>query len=385
MALYLIVAALFWISLYLYVPTLPTYIQTKSENLAMVGIVLSMYGLWQVVLRLPLGVVVDWVGRRKPFIILGLALAGLGAWVMAGAEGPPGLLVGRSLTGLAATAWVPLVVAFSSLFPAHEAVRATAMLTLVFSSSRVLATGATGLLNERGGYSPAFFLAAGAAVLGILFMLPAREVRRASPRPSVREIGRLITRREVLLPALLAAVSQYVNWATIFSFVPILAKQLGGTDITQSMLVSMHFGVLILGNLIATLTVNRIGVRRLVYFSFGLLSIGVGLAAYAPSLTMLFAAQFCMALAQGTNYPVLMGLSIKYVNDAQRTTAMGLYQAVYAIGIFVGPWLSGLLADALGLRSMFGVTAFVCLVLGMAGASRLVEQEGSSVLLERTP
>jgi predicted MFS family arabinose efflux permease len=50
---------------------------------------------------------------------------------------------------------------------------------------------------------------------------------------------------------------------------------------------------------------------------------------------------------------------------------MGLHQAVYAIGMFVGPWLSGILADALGLQPMFAVTAAVCLTLGLAGASRL--------------
>ena len=42
---------------------------------------------------------------------------------------------------------------------------------------------------------------------------------------------------------------------------------------------------------------------------------------------------------------------------------MGLHQAVYAIGMFAGPWLSGILADAMGIRPMFGVTAFACLGL----------------------
>jgi hypothetical protein len=33
--------------------------------------------------------------------------------------------------------------------------------------------------------------------------------------------------------------------------------------------------------------------------------------------------------------------------------------------MFGGPWLSGLLADAIGIRPMFGVTACVCLTLGL--------------------
>jgi DHA1 family multidrug resistance protein-like MFS transporter len=76
-------------------------------------------------------------------------------------------------------------------------------------------------------------------------------------------------------------------------------------------------------------------------------------------------AQFCVGLAQGAGYPVLMGMSIEHVADTERTTAMGLHQAVYAVGMFGGPWFSGLLADAMGIRPMFGLTAILCLALAL--------------------
>jgi MFS family permease len=374
---YAIAVFLYWMALYLYVPTLPTYVQSKSDNLAMVGVVLSMYGLWQAVIRLPLGIVADWLGWRKPFIVLGLALAGLGAWTMGTAEGVDGLIIGRAITGLAASTWVPLVVVFSSLFPPHEAVRASALLTAVGSVGRVLATGVTGSLNELGGYSLAFFLAAGVAVLAILVVLPTQEGRRRPRRPSFAGIGSLITRPDVLLPSLLAALSQYANWAVTFSFMPILARQLGATDVIQSMLMSLHTGVVILGSLLATAIVNRIGARRLVYLGFALLSAGIGGEALAPSLSLLFVSQFCIGLAQGVSYPLLMGMSIQYVADAERTTAMGLHQAVYAIGMFTGPGVSGKLADAMGIRPMFGVTALFCLSSGLLIAHWLTEKQAN--------
>jgi MFS family permease len=222
-----------------------------------------------------------------------------------------------------------------------------------------------------GGYSLAFFLAAGAAAMAILIVLPAKEEHRLPQRPSVAGIGSLITRPDVLLPSVLAALSQYANWTTTFAFMPILARQLGATDVMQSALMSMRMGMVILGNLMATAIVSRVGTRRLVYFSFVLLSAGTGGAALAPSLLLVFVAQFCVALAQGISYPVLMGMSIQQVADAERTTAMGLHQALYAIGMFGGPWLSGMLADAMGIRPMFGVTAFICLGLGLFVTRRL--------------
>lgn len=364
-ALYAAAVFLYWASLYLYIPTLPSYIQSKSHSLALVGVVLSMYGLWQAIIRLPLGIAADWLGRRKPFIISGLVLAGLGAWVMGTADGVIDLAVGRAITGLAAGTWVPLVVIFSTLFPPQEAVRASTILTLVGSVGRVLATSLTGSINELGGYSLAFYLAAGASVLAVLIILPIRETPHRAQRPSVAGIGGLITRRDVLLPSLLTALTQYANYAVSFGFVPILARQMEATDITQSVLVSMHIGVTILGNLAATAIVGRIGARRLVILSFLLLSVGIGVAALASSLSLLFVSQFCIGLSMGVSYPVLMGMSIRYVEDAERTTAMGLFQSVYAIGMFSGPWISGWLADAMGIRPMFGVTAFFCLILGL--------------------
>jgi MFS family permease len=355
---------LYWMSLYLYAPTLPTYVQAQADNLALVGIVLAQYGLWQAIVRLPLGIVSDWLGRRKPFILAGIALAGLGAWLLGSAQSTNGLIVGRAITGLAASTWVPMTVAFSSFFPAQEAIRATSVLTFVASVGRMGATGVTGSLNELGGYSLAFFLAVGVAVLALVFVLPATERPRTRQRPSVQSVGILVTRRDVLIPSLLAAVAQYANWAVTFGFLPILARQVGASDVALSLLTTMQIGIVTVSSLLVAGIVHRIGARNLVAITFALMSAGIALAASAPSLAVVFVAQSVLGVAQGMSYPLLMGMSIQEVADSERTTAMGLHQAVYAIGMFAGPWLSGILAETTGLRPMFGATALGCLLLG---------------------
>jgi MFS family permease len=369
--LYMVAVFMYWVSLYLYAPTLPSYVESKADNLAMVGVVLSMYGLWQALIRLPLGIVSDWLGRRKPFIIGGFLVTALGALVMGSAEGVPGLLVGRAITGLAAGTWVPLVVVFSSLFPAEESVKASSMLTLVGTVGRVLATGVTGSLNNLGGFILPFYLATAAGVAAALIWLPTPEQVRPPKTPSLASLGRLIARGDVLLPSLLSALSQYANWTATFGFIPILASQLGASGVLQSILMSLNLVVTTGGNLAATTLASRMGARNLVYLGFALLALGLAGAALAQSMALIFVAQFCIGLAQGISYPVLMGLSIRHVADEQRSTAMGLHQSIYAVGMFAGPAVSGLLADAIGIRPMFGVTAFVCLALGVLVANQL--------------
>lgn len=374
-SLYMAAVFLYWMGLYLYVPTLPIYVQSRSDDLALVGLVLSMYGLWQAIVRLPLGIAADWVGRRKPFILVGFALVGLGAWVMGVAEGVPGLMVGRAITGLAAATWVPLVVVFSGLFPPDEAVRASALLTLVGSVARLVATGSTGALNEWGGYGLAFYLAAGVAVLSLLVVLPTADSVQPPRRPSPGSLLTLVTRRDVLLPSLLSAVGQYVNWAVTFGFLPILARQLGASDVTQSMMTSVSVVMVALGNLATTAVVRWLGAQRLSYLSFFMLFVGAGLAALTQSLWVVFVIQVLIGLGQGIGYPVLMGMSIQHVAGHERNTAMGLHQAVYAIGMFAGPWLSGMVAASWGLPAMFGVTAAGALLLGCWGTWWLREGE----------
>ncbi|HSV85082.1 MAG TPA: MFS transporter [Levilinea sp.] len=366
--LYLAIVFLYWASLYFYVPTLPVYTQARVESLAMVGTVLAMYGLWQAVLRLPLGIVADWLGRRKPFILSGLVFSAAGAVIMAHAGSAGGMVAGRAVTGLAAASWVPLVVIYTGLFPPAEMVRAAAMLTLVNSASRMFATALNGTLNAAGGYPLAFFVSAAVAATAVLLLLPVREPSRAIHAPTVDSIVRLVTRRDVLLPSLLSAVAQYATWATVFSFIPILARLYGASDVLQGILVSMNIGVVALGNVITAAVVKRVGKRSLLYLSFLILALGVFAVATGRSLLFVVLAQFFIGLSTGINYPILMGMSIEHVDESQRATAMGVYQSVYAIGMFTGPWLSGLMADAMGIHAMFLLTGVVLLVLGLSGS-----------------
>ena len=51
--LYGAVALFFWASFYAYVPTLPNYPRTFTDDLALVCLIITMYGLRQVVVRTP--------------------------------------------------------------------------------------------------------------------------------------------------------------------------------------------------------------------------------------------------------------------------------------------------------------------------------------------
>ena len=204
-----------------------------------------------------------------------------------------------------------------------------------------------------------------------ILILPIGETRRPPQPPSGRGIGELLLRRDVLTPTLVSALMQYVLWSTSFGFFAVLAKQFGATSVHLGMIVTLHIVLATLGSLVALSQSQRGNAPRLIGASFVLLFGGTLIAAYTPSLQILFAAPIFTGLALGIGYPMLMGMSIEHVDDSARTLAMGLHQAIYAIGMFVGPAFSGVIADHIGLQPMFGVTACLSLGLGLLGTSKL--------------
>ena len=370
-ALYILAGGLFWTAQNLYVPTLPTYVLGKSSSLTQVGIVLSMQGLWRGIAALPLGIAGGWLGRGKPLIVIGLGMAGAGAWAMRAASSVTGLALGRAMTGAGAGTWVLLVVASSSLFPPQEAVRASAMISFAGSAGSMVATAVTGSLNDLGGYSLAFLLAAVTAAIAILIVLPLREERRPRQRPSFGSISGLIGRRQVLLAALLSGLAMYVSHACRMAFVPILAKELGASDVALSVFSSLTLAVMMVSNLLVTVIVKRMGARRLLMLGYIFLAMGALASALAPSVPVIYVAGIFLGLGTGFTFSVLIGINMQQVKGSERSMAVGLNQTLSALGIFAGPSVSGVLADWLGLRPMFGITAAMCLVLGLLGASRL--------------
>ncbi len=351
------VTFLFWVTLYIYVPTLPSYIKTKTELLSQVGFVLSMYGLWMALARFPMGLIVDRIGWGKPLIILGLFFASLGAYTMGKSGTLRMLAVGRALTGVSAATWVPLIAVFSTFFSAEQAILASSMLTFSASFGRMVSTSITGFLTRMGGYSFPFFLAAVTGIFAIITILFVKEEKRPPNRASLLSLYRLMSRQDVLLPTLISIVLHYAEMSVTFGFLPILAHQMGASDIVKSVLIGLNIAAISAANLLNTLLLKRLQHLYLLLFGAFIYCVGILIIAYSPSISVLFIGTMCMGFAFGIVYPIVMGMSIENVDRSQRTSAVGIHQSFYAVGMFAGPWLNGIIADRFGIRTMFLFTA----------------------------
>ena len=385
--LFQVVNFCFWIALYFYVPILPVYAERNGASLTVIGVMLSAYGIMQFLLRIPVGVGSDLLGRRRPFVIAGLGAAGLGALWFVWMPAPPGLIFARALTGIGACAWVVITVMYAGYFAPAQVTRAVAFLAVTNGLGQAVATFIGGAAAQSWGWHAPFYLSAGAAIVGIVVVGLCVEARTG---PAVAPVTwrRLVvvgTHPQLLLVAGLAAVNTYVQFTTIYGFTPVFAAhELGANRADLGVLTAVSVLSLMAAQFLAPTIVNRFGFRGPTIASFLLnaamtaviplvpaLALGIGLRQTA-ALPLLILTQSIAGLARGLLQTSLMSQSILAVPSAERATAMGVFQAVYASGMLLGPLVGGRLADAVGLNALFWLAGLMSTV-------------GAVVVLRATP
>ena len=110
----------------------------------------------------------------------------------------------------------------------------------------------------------------------------------------------------------------------------------------------------------------RLGENWAVFIGILVMAVTMLVVPLIHNIPLLAASQGASGLGRGLVYPLLMGLSIREVSGEDRATAMGVYQAVYAIGMFLGPTTAGAVADVAGLSGAFIIAGTVSVIAAIA-------------------
>ena len=190
------------------------------------------YGLVQMVLRIPLGVLSDRWGRRLPFLYAGHFFNFVGCLGLALAPTATYLAVFRGVLGISAATWVAFTVLYASYFPADETPKAMGIMSAINGVSLIVVNLAGGQIAESWGMVATFYAGAGLAVIGLISTVPIKEKRVTRTPPTVRQIWRVMTHPALLIAASVTALNHYAFWATTFSFIPVYADDLGASKFT---------------------------------------------------------------------------------------------------------------------------------------------------------
>jgi MFS transporter, DHA2 family, multidrug resistance protein len=194
----------------------------------------------------------------------------------------------------------------------------------------------------------------------------------ATPKADTPRAGRRqwIGLAVLALPCLLYAMDLTVlNLA-----VPHLTAALQPSS-TQLLWITDVYGFLLAGSLITMGTLgDRIGRRRLLLTGAAAFGAASALAAYATSAGMLIAARALLGVAGATLAPSTLSLiRSMFLDERQRTTAIGVWGASFSAGGAIGPLLGGVLLERFWWGSVF-LVAVPPMVLLLALGPRLLPE-----------
>jgi len=273
--LFYAVVTLFWMSLYAYQPLLATHSADLGADAVATGAILSAYGLVQLALRIPLGILSDRLKKRKLFVVLGSAVA-VSAVGMALANTPGQLLVFRALAGAAASSWVVFTVLFSAYHSPQQAARAMARVTVFNNLGQVVAMLLGGQLAQYLGTRAAFVLS---GVLGLAAMALALGITEKTPADPPQKISTLLKvglNGKLLTVSCIGILFQVVNTGAAMGFVPTYAKTLGAGEGQLGLLAALSVAGMMTGSMLSGRLLKKWAAMRCV--CIGLCITGVSTA-----------------------------------------------------------------------------------------------------------
>jgi len=362
----------YWAGPYSGVALLSAYAQTMQASLSYIGIIVGSYGLMQFLFRFPLGIFCDYTGNRKAFILFGTVCSALSPIILFFADTPVWLLIGRSVAGLSACAYVPIAVLCADFFPADRVSRSTSTLQAVSAAAQMAAMLLGGYVADLFGVRWAFLCGAlfGFASILLCLTLP-NDKKQNKTKVPVQQLLRTtlstISYPNLIAAARIAILLQSLSYGKVFNYVPLIADRIHAAPWQLGIITTIASFFSFLGSLsLSAFLLKYIKERIILIAGFSIYLISCIMVPLLPlNIWMLLVSQALSGIAEGLVFSLLMANGLRGIQPEKRATSMGFYQAVYAFGMFCGPWLVGILGDQVSMNAGFyflGVLALLGLI-----------------------
>lgn len=354
--MFLFVSFLFWFPHFIYIPILSPYIEFLGGEYTFVGIVLGSYGLMQLVFRLPIGIFSDLVKVRKPFVIAGMLISSLSCMIFSMTESLGWILLARILAGVAAATWVTFTVLYPAYFSNKEVHRAMGGISFIVVLAQFTGMTVSGYIVNEWGWRAPFWIGGSISVIGafVAFFIFEPKEKTVEEPLKMRELVAIMREPSLLKISLLSILAHSIIFTTMFGFIPTYALHIGlqASDISFVVLAFM------IPHAVATLFIGKyvvplFGKWKSLQIAFLLVTISTLAIPLVETKWLFLVVQGVNGFALGLIFPLLLGMSIESVDQEKRATAMGAYQALYAIGIFAGPFVAGLFNTMVDINAGF--------------------------------
>ncbi|MDI6874799.1 MFS transporter [Candidatus Solincola sp.] len=347
-------------AIYMVIPILPVFLEERGYSNAFIGFLMSVATM-VALLRPFFGRLADDHGRKR-LLATGTLLLGLSTFFYASFSTAVPLLIIRFLNGCGLAAFHTAAYAMvGDLAPPSRRLQAIAIFYISVDVSIALAPPAAKALRLAWGYTPAYLLAGVIAALSFLSSLLVPETMTAT---ATGRNGRAKTGFTPLQKAIFAATMGFtLTFGSLQTFI-VLSSQSKGVG-QGELFFTVFAATLIAFRLGMGKKADRINRRHLVLASGLMTLVGLAMLAYANSLALLLSGSLVYAIGFAYLPTTLSALLLDHTPQEMRGRALGMFMAVFDVGIGLGGIALGPVADSLGYPPMY-------LLGGALAASTLV-------------
>ena len=336
-----------------------------------IGYIVSLFGLSKAITNLLFGAISDKVGR-KPVIIIGIILTGLGGAIIGVSTSFSYLLLGTILVGVGGGAtFVGIMVSLTEVLPLQIGL-AMGLFELAAYGGSSIGTYIGGIFSLTYDMRFPFYLfvlLSGIAVIICLSLLPETQINANSFYKSNRSIisKKVLDEFVNILPLCLAGFSSKILDSLIISFLPLylLSAQLG-LDKISIILSSFTLSWALLQPISGHVS-DRVGRKGII--TIGLAGSSFIILLFTSTLNYTFLVFLALFLGVGAAlyYTPIVAMVSDIAPQEIEGTVIGVYRFFRDMGYFFGPILLGKIGDVYGLEYSFYLTSAViigaCMIL----------------------
>lgn len=360
---FLAMVSLFWFAQYIYIPYQTTYLTLLGVSSAFTGMVLGAYGITQLVFRFPIGLCADSIGRHKCFIMAGTLFSGLASLFRIFWGNGLGFLVANLFSGLASAMWISFMVFYTNHFSEKDQQGATSRIVL-FNNFGMLIGFVLSTIGYGGiGMTGICILSVCAGLLAFFLSLQMKEPCRKNGEIDKKNLLSVCKIKRLWLFSILALIQQGIQLTTAMSFTNQILKDLGAANglVGLSSIIYMVSAVGFAA-FASTFCCCKKGPGFWIPTVFVIVSAYCILIPSAKNITELLLLQILPGMSTGILFPYLTSEAMSGIEADKRSTAMGFFQAVYAIGMTAFPIFTGTLASSFSIMYGYMVLAGISFI-----------------------
>lgn len=337
----------------------------------MIGVVISLYGFLFAAGQPFAGIASDRLGRRKPFIVSGLALMTLATIGFIFAYRDFWVLVLRCVQGLGAALIVPSSMAIISLVT-DQRTRGNAM--GVYGTFRMIgfALGPLlgGFLHVHFGFNAAFIAGAALLATALVLVQVTIEDSRSEPRPK-QHSARPSRERKLLRqlrpsPTGLSLMFSTVVMAASLAMIASLENELNERLSQTAVGFGIAFAALTVSRLVVQIPIARLsdhmGRKKLIVGgTLGMAPLSA-LFGFVTSTWQLIGVRVLQGVATAAIVAPALALAADLAPPGTEGREIAFVTTGFAFGLGIGPLLAGALAGYVSFRTPFYFVAALCVV-----------------------